>query len=552
MKKTILMFLAVAMIMALLPTMAISSSAVDVPGDWVTYRGANHNDEPPPSEDNPCTPAPGYEYNDEGFHMISADYTGATPYGVFSSKEKVSVKDGVYMELRIDQYPYGGEKGTADHWISFAIWDSPIAAPGNTNPEDGYGQGWLGMCRTPGKGKSGPVMCFMQMYSPTGSLGQGQANITPEVDENGKEIYTLDVDYDGSNYNISICGVPMPGAAMTEKLNQLNADGEFYIGVVFHAGVANANIEATILKYGTSKETAEKPIGSDSKAPEENYLVTAPVADPSTVPQNKPCLLLDATESSCTNDFPTQDMFVTPQGNNSLKIEPFASIGYFMWGIKRPLSFEAKDFPIIAFMIEDPNSVVGSGSIRYSTGENMAADDVHIFDYSLFDEQLCTYYGEKGEYTYVLIDMREMLTQEQYEEGWDGRIHGLRMEYGGMFINNPIDPEKDFFYLHYAGIFRSKEEAQAYQEEYVATAGIVVPSETEVPTEAPTDAVTEAPTEAITEALTDHNNVATDDNDTTIDPAGNVDNKKGCSSVLSIGAMVIMMAMAAAVALKKK
>lgn len=549
MKRIILSMLMLALIMSMIPVMALSSSAVDVPGDWTTYRSSGSYDEPLPTEENGYTPAPGYEYTDEGFHMISADYTGATPYGVIQTKEKVSVKDGVYMELRVDQYPYGGEKGTADHWISFAIWDSPIVAPGNTKPEDGFGQGWLGMCRTPGGGKSGPVMCFMQMYSPTGSLGQGQANVAPKVDDSGKEIYTLEVGFDGTHYTISICGVTMPGSAVTEKLNGLNQDGEFYIGVAFHAGVANANIEATILKYGTSEETAQKPVGSDSKAPEENHLVTAPIADPSTVPQNKPCLLLDATESSCTNNFSTQDMSLTPQGDNSFKIEPYAPIGYFMWGIKRPLSFEAKDFPVIALMIHDPRGIAGSGSIRYSTGENMSADDVHIFSYSFYDDRICTYYGEKGDYIYVLLDMREMLTAEMYEEGWDGRINGLRMEFADIFLNNPIDPEKDFFIFNYAGIFRSKEEAIAYQEEYVANTNIVAPSETEAPTEAPVEVPTEAPTD---QPADESNPAVTEGDAVTQDATGNAGGDKGCASVAGMSVSLIMMSIAAVIAVKKK
>lgn len=549
MKKMCLWMLVLAMIVSLVPSMVFSASAVDLPSEWMTYRSPSHYKEAAPGEEVTYTPAPGYEYTDEGFHMISADYNGTTPYGTFQTIDKVSVRDGVYMKLRIDQYPYGGEKGTADHWITFSIWDKQNVAPGNTKSEDGYGEGWLGLCRTPGGGKQGVVQSFVQLYSPTGSLGQGEARITPELDENGKEIYTFEVKYDGTNYSLFVCGVSVPAAALTEHLNELNADGEFYIGVTFHSGVANANIEATLLAYGTSAANAETPKGSDAKEPEENVLVIAPMADASTVPANTPCLLLDATASSCSNNFATQDMKLTPQGNNSFKVEPYAKVGFHMWSIKKSLSYEAKDFPVVAFLIEDPNQIVMSGSIRYATGENMSVDDVHIINYSVYDEN-CTFYGTKKEYIMVVLDMRELLSAEAYEEGWDGRIHGLRIEYSDLYLNTPIDPENDYFYFHYAGIFRSVEEAQAYQDAYMVQSNISeAPVDTEATTEVTTDATIVEGTDAVTESATEGQNDASNDQEVTTNASGDA---QGCNSVIGMSTGVVLIALAATVVLKRK
>ncbi|MBE6585737.1 MAG: hypothetical protein E7645_04320 [Ruminococcaceae bacterium] len=548
MKKTLALIVAILMVVSMIPVMAVTTSAVDVQGDWVTYRFSGGYKEPAEGEELSYTPAPGYEYNDEGFHMTSADYTGTTPSGTIQSREKVSIKDGVYMELRIDQYPYGGEAGTADHWICFSIMDSQKLEPGNTT--DGYGQGWQSLVRTPGNGGGGPFQSFVVGEGSTGWQHQGNTTTTPTVDpETGKEIYTFEITYDGTNYTAAVCGVAANGSpAITKKLNELDPNGEFYIGVSFHAGVADAPLEATILKFGTSKETATVPMGSDSELPEENINVKAPIADSSSIETNKPCLRFDTTETSYSGKIPTSGLNLTAQGDNSFKVEPGVATCYFTWGMRNSLSYEASDFPVIGIFVQDPNELMDGGMIYYCAGKNMSADGAHIVDYSMYDDTTKVW-GENGDYIFMLVDMRELLSEEQFEEGWTGRINSLRFDFQNLYINE--DPETDYFFFHYAGIFRSAEEAYAYQDAYAEALGLgeAATEEPDDPTEAPTDAPTDAP--AASDEATDAPGVEGDKTEAPAATNAPSTTESGCASVIG-SAAILLAAAAAAVVLKKR
>ena len=233
---------------------------------WTTYRSAAGYDR----DDGLYTPAPGYEYTAEGFHMITADYSETTPYGTIQTKVPMNVKDGIYLEIRVDDYSYGGEQGWADHWICFHVWDSQNLSPGNTMD---YGQGWLGLARTTGNGETGTLQSFQSAYAKFNHLGDRK--ITPLLDENGKEIYTFEVRYTSyGGYTILICGVPVSGSdVITSHLLNLNEQGEFYVGVTFFAGVVDGVCDATILKFGHTAEDAVVPVGDEAMEPERNPYV---------------------------------------------------------------------------------------------------------------------------------------------------------------------------------------------------------------------------------------------------------------------------------------
>ncbi len=565
MKKVLALIVALMMIVSMIPVMAITTSAA-VDGDWLTWRSAGGYKEPEEGEEPSYTPAPGYEYTSEGFHMISADYTGHTPFGTIQSRDKVSVKDGVYMELRVDQYPYGGENGTDDHWICFSLWDSQKIAPGNTTD---YGQGWLALVRTPGEGGAGSAQSFNSGNTGNGIWQHhGDVSITPELDDNGKEIYTFEVIWDGSNYNIAICGVALQGAAnIASHLNNVNADGEFYVGVTFHSGAASQPIEATMLKFGTSKDDAETPVGNDSAEPEENVSVPVDIIDSNTIETNKPCLLYDAQETSCkTSSIGTQGMSLTAQGDNAYRIDVHQLPGFHTWGMKRTLSYEAADFPVIAVFYYDPNEIFESCTLRYAAGNIMTADDVHIFNYSIWDENYdnnVIVYDEDEYYKCVIIDLREYLGEEMFNEAWNGRINNLRFDYNTMYTMG--DPETDYFFMQYAGIFRSVEEAAIYANEYAVAQGIVedgavtdpVPGDS-TPVEPGDD--TDEPGESTpvesgsesTPAESDSTKDSAAESKSEKEEESTEEEKSGCGATVLGSVAVLLSAAAAAVVLKKK
>jgi len=249
-------------------------------------------------------------------------------------------------------------------------------------------------------------------------------------------------------------------------------------------------------------------------------------------------------------------MELEAQGNNSYKVMPTQAVGFHTWSIKRSLSYDAKDFPVIAIFVEDPNMVFESGALRYSAGKNMSADDVHILNYSMYDDGTI-YYGEGGEYSLMFIDMAALLDEAAFEEGWNGRINSLRFDYGTLSISN--DPEYDFFFFHYAGIFRSVEEATAYGEAYAESLGLTAaPDEDE--TEEPGNDGTGEPGVDVTEPTVDvTEEPTTDANDATDAPATQAPaatdapstTEGGCASVIG-SAAILLAAAAAAVVLKKR
>ena len=176
--------------------------------------------------------------------------------------QPVDIREGLYLELRVDDYSYGGANN-ADHWISFHIWDNDRMIPGNTKD---YGQGWLSLIRT-GSGKH-TVQSIQSGYLQFEQLG-GMDSITPATDQNGKNIYTLEIRYTGSGYKILVCGYEVGGCdVISQHLSTLNPNGEFYIGVTFHSGVQNGVCDATVLKFGSTKETATTPQGNEAVAPQ--------------------------------------------------------------------------------------------------------------------------------------------------------------------------------------------------------------------------------------------------------------------------------------------
>ena len=542
MKKALSLIMIMLMIVSTMPVMVIQSFAAEVDGDWTTYRASDGYNPPPEGEDPSYTPAPGYEYTDDGFHMISPDYTNCPTYGTAQTKDPVDLDDGVYMEVRVDNFTYGGEDGKADNWISFSIWNQQSLAQGHTS---GYGQGWFSLNRfSNGTSAAGAIAQSFISGEPSTMTLVSQPQIDPKLDENGKEIFTFSVTKSEDNYIISICDVVVSSPAVTQHLKSLNEHGEFYVGVSFCSSQTNGVVEATILKYGTSKEDATTPIGSDSKAPEANPVVIAELADSSTIETGKPCLLFDANGSSWSGALGVQGMTMDALGNGAFRISPTEATGFHTWNIRKTLSYQAKDFPVVAFLIEDPNAIVEKGELQYSAGQYVMADGVHKVPFNVWDEGNRSY-GDSG-WTLIVLDMQKLLDEETYADAWVDRINSLRFDYLEMFLDT--DAENNTFNFHWAGVFRSAEEAYAYSDAYVVALDPDLVPNTEAPTEEPTEAPTEATSETLTEDTTPSVGEVTQAEQNESDSK---QDETGCSSAVG-SVTVLFAAIAAVIALKKK
>ena len=528
MKKLIALAICAVMVLSMIPAMALTASAAGE-GMWTTVRGGNDYDDP-----ESYTPAAGYTYTSEGFQTVSADFTDTTPFYTVQTKEPVDIKEGVHVEFRIDQFSYRGEDGSADEWISLSIWSQDKPVPGSPD----FGGGWSCLLRGAGDGTA-DCQSFWTIPSDkeagiAGSFNfQGNASVTAPMDDNGCETYTLDIAYAGGEYTISVNDVVIAGnSAVSNNLKELVASGNYYIGLTFHSGVKNGVADLTILDYNGSK-----PTGSDSKDPEENVNVFAPLTPADQVEANKPCLLFDATKSSFSKDPDPQNLLCTAMGDNSYKFVASGGVGFFSWGISHKYTFNAEDFPVLAILFKD---YWGSGSVRYGAGDVMSADDTH--NVAFVEEDT---FGADQEYSLCVVDFSE--------EGvdWEGRINFARLDLGGTV-------EGDEFYICYMGFFRSVEEAKAYTDAYVNANNIVVDDATEKDTEVATDPADETKkpdeTKAPDESKKPEETKAPDESkkpEETKDETTAGGDSEGCASVIGGAAALVLAAMAAAVALKK-
>ncbi len=523
MKKYVSMFLCmIIMIMAIMSVMTVNIFAID--GDWTTRRSLDDYDDP---ED--YTPAPGYEYTSEGFSTISADYSNMAPWYTVETKDPINMKDGFSMEIRIDQFSYMKDGNSADHWICFSLYDKAGVRPGS----DAFGTGWESLIR----GGNGHASVFSSWTVQRDEEGKGGSRtnvgsavmIDSEVDADGKEHYTLTVDWDGSDYIVSICGVPMSNMPeLSAKMKEACPGGDFYVGVTMYTSITGGVADLTILDVN-----GETPMGDDKKDPEENVKVCAPIEDSATIPENMPALLWDATNSATTKEPDSAGFEFSPKGDNSYHLVVTNTGGYFNWFIKNSLSYEAKDFSTVAVLLRDFPGV--TGELHYGAGDVFTADGQSYVGWDLSDDTN-KFYGENEEYALVLVDLSAV-------EGWEGRINFLRLGFDNMFPGEEWD-------VMWIGTFRSAEEATTYTENFLDDEAVTSEPDTE-------PAETNAPVATETEEIPQESQPekpetvdTTSEKVTTIE-SDDANNEKGCSSVVSSAFMSIM-AVAAASVLRKK
>ena len=445
--RRIFMWILCAAITLAMAPIFLTVAGADAVGEgmWTTYRFANEYPNPDVEDEEIYKPEAGYRYTEEGFAVVPADYSATRPSMTVQTKTPQSVKDGVYLQFRIDDFSYDGGVN-ADEWITISLTDRAKVATGSTQ----YGGGWMVLIRGNGDGRLNqilPCLTAPQTEEDAGTFffpgvsGQG----TVPLDEEGREIYTLEITWDGSAYEMKLNGTVISGAKeSTELLEKLNSDGEFFVGINMQSAVKNGTAALTVLKYGTSEATATVPQGTDSKEPEENELNLAPIADPDTVPMNTPAILWDPStyELKAGNN-----VDFTPTENDGWQATVTDSVMFFNLKPKAEWSYDATDFPVVGIMFRD--LWVDAGHLWYSAGEYDGATYGFNLPFSIYDG---LFYGEDEEYIFVPIDLLDL---------WEGRINNIRLD---MSFS---DPDVREFNLCFVGMFRSTEEAYAYAEDYL-------------------------------------------------------------------------------------
>ena len=502
------------MLLSAMTGLFTAAGAVDIEGDWTVYRTPSSYIPNEDGSEKVVAPCPGYEYTDEGFSILAPSWKDCTPFYTIQTVDKQSLQDGFYMQFRVDNYSYAGDNG-ADHWLAFSIWDSQNLNPGSTK----YGQGWIGLMYP----MTGDV--YSHVSNTTAFASMGKTDIESVKDDEGRELFELEVTYDGKDYSISVNGVTVAGLAdVNAHLDSLNPNGDFYMGVTLYTGVRNGTGDLTVTKAGTSKDNARVPQGTDSREPEANNLVIADIADPATVPEGSPAMLWNSeTVPKTTGE---SNMVLSPMGDNSYHCVASENTCEFRWVIPNSVSYDGADFPIFTMVLR--NYWNDSGHFFYCAGDELVPTvnakltwNAHLGEGDVVDV------GD-DEYFIVVIDLTGL---------WNGRIHQV---VPGFTLNDSSYNEWDICYM---GFFRTIDEALEYGYDYLDI--------DKTQTEAPTEEITEAPTEEATETKPEE--TAADTADVTeADTTAPAASSGGCKSAVGFGAVAVWAAAAYLVLCKRR
>ena len=545
-KRIIALLIAAIMVLSLVPVMTISTSAA-AEGEWTTYQSAaNYPDltGEEVDEDYVAPPVAGYAYTNDGFSVVQPDWTGTTPWVTVSTTQTFNVKEGLYLEFRVDDYSYGwnAEEVNVDHWISVSLNTGAVEADGTRTgkvcpPNTNFGGGWNILLRSQGLGAGPAIGCQTtpddkeNEITGTFKTPEFYPNVDVPMDEDGREIYTLEVTWDGAQYIIKmndhlISDGTVAGGATTALLEQLSPEGDFFVGITMMDTVSGGSAGLTVTKFGNSKETAVKPVGSDSKEPTENNIVVAPIADPTTVEENQPAILWNPDRYNLKNG---NNAAFTVLGDDTWRGTASDEAVNFQLTAKNAWSYDAADFPVFGILLR--NFWVDDATLWYATGNITSATNGYTYEFSVYDEEGEIYSAsDDNEYIFVPIDLTGLADE--------GRINSMRID---MRMPNADTREFD---VCFAGMFRSVDEAYAYVGDWFAGRDISIdaPVDDETTADPSDNETTAAPAETTAPATTEA--------PTTQAPTTEAPN--GCGSVIGVSAVAILAAAAAAVALKKK
>lgn len=533
MKRMIAWMICAVMLLAMIPAGILTAGAGGTEGDWTVWRDPEKYEDA--GWEDVFKPDPGYHYTEDGFTTIPPDWKDFTPNFTVQTKEAQPLKKGFYMQIRVDDYPYGGEDGNADHWIAFHLSDREGVKPGSID----YGNNWLCLLRGAGNGVTA-AQSFLTTMTTDEKVGSFHLRTAPVVevpmDDQGREIYTLEVIWNGADYELMINGVVVSDPTISDSLKTWIESGEYFVGVTMHAGIRDASASLTILKYGTCEEDAVTPMGTDAMEPEENGYVYADIADPFTVPENQPAILWSPETYDLRNG---ENISFDVQGDGTWRAT--ASDSWVAWNFKPKASwsYAAEDFPVFGILfrnIPDVEIVLCGAAGDEKTG---LSESVLPFSTNSYGQT----YGTDAEYVFVPFGLNDL----------SGRIYRMRLTMTFAGRNGEFD-------ICFAGMFRSVEEAYNYTEEYLVERGILTESVSE------TDPVVEpdpgwpdsqypetqapAPIDPETKAPESENSQPGNSETETLNDVEFIMTTLGCSGSVSGGAVLVLLI--GAVLLKKK
>ena len=467
MKKILSTLLVVAMLLSMVIVAAVPAAADD-DSFWMTYGKASQYDED--SDDDPLS-VPGYEYTDDGLHVTPADWSTSTPWGQVQTTETVSLKDGVYMQVRVDAFSYDA----SDKWFNFNIWSQPMIDEGSSDPKYGHGVQTLLRPSTSTEpevpGVANAVSWYIEEFTSAG------ANTT--IDEanrtvvDGKAVYTLEVKWESGSYAVTINGSAAPDKVIEYMNETFGADDAAYIGFAMQSDKQGGTISATVTSFGTSADDAATPVGTDSKDPENFKIEYAEIiTDLSTVPAGQPAILMTGNRAE-------SHLKGTPKSTSGARIEITSDYDVHVtatksvtdagiWKVDNDVSYDIKDFPVAVCVtknlctcgMDGECMAFEEGSVYIMSGEYVKPSPKQ----NIKNIEMCydPYIIGDDTYLYFYVDM------SIEREGIEGRIHGARFDFSDIDL---ATPGANGFDVDMIAFFRTVEEAEEYLEAYFTSLG---------------------------------------------------------------------------------
>ena len=554
MKKILSMMLVAAMLISALCALAVvPASAAD--GAWDTFASAS--DYLDINADSRLS-IPGYEYTEEGLHVIPGDWSTSTVFGTVSTKDMIDLKDGVYMEVRVDDFTLENDK-----WLMFHLWSEQTIVAASNSEDYGYGvksyvrpriaDKETGDCNVTGpewayeyftKASGGEPIPEEQM--PTAKLVTAEDGTTSYET---KYVLELAVTWDGESYQVSYNGATAPEAVVEYMNETFGSNSQAYIGFSFYNTTKGGKAEFTVTKFGTSKEDATVPMGDDSKEPENHVITYADIMDPSTVPAGQPAILMSGSADSDIGALPetSTGSAISVNGDYIKVIGKSTTSDVGSWKVKSSVSYDVADFPVMMCVVkglctcgEDECYALENATFYPFVGDVLAAADSYVIRQvdGAYDPYVIEEGEHAGNYLYFYADL-----SDPYTVSWEpaGRINGVRVDMVGVDIETA---GKSTFDVCWVGCFRDVDEAEAYVESYMTELGWVDPDAADEDTDAQTEATTEE--QVVT---TEEQQVVTTEkqDEVTTEAQGGGDDQTtgGCGSVVGFGAIAVVAVVAA-------
>ena len=553
MKKVFAILLAVCMLASVAAIFSIPAAAADKA--WVVYGNAgDYRDSFNEENGDEYSNVPGYKYTfGVGLQTISPDWENTAPKLGVQTGEKVNLKDGVYMLVRIDEFSYDA----GDKWFAFSISDTQYVNVGSGDKEED-GERVVGIIREPTATNLAPIQWRYSNFVWDQSGIQMSTPKEDMFDENGCALLALEITWDPSKetYSVNINGAKATATTIA-WMNEHFADGYAYVGINLFNGKQGGDAGLTVLKYGTSKLSAMTPFYLDSQKPEkkEDLYKIAEIAGADTVPEGKPAIFINGSSETSDSKFTvtgSDTLTLTEEGYKHIVADRTEAQVYF--SVKNSVSYDIKDFPVGLVLTrnycncEDDCWAYEQAKIYLMSGADIAPDGFRCVSATPASGDT-SIKCEDGDYLFYVVNFAEApLTADA-----EGRIHGIRFDLLGIDVTTP---GKNEFDICFAAFFRNETDATNYAYEFLGIDPNAQP-ETDTETETETDTETETETETATETETQtESETETDAKTETKAPVTGDDaaTSGGCFGTVGFGAIAIVAVVAVAgfVTLKKK